>query len=182
MPAALGTLFCSAADVATLLSQLGVDARLDDDASGTVSAGELAFLTTLLSYATERVKFYCCPHYDAADLATSWLVNEWATIIATHRLCLRRVNPVPDSVRDLMFGTPETDDRGVLGDLKAVQSQAAQIPDIGYRTVPWPAWSNVTVDPRYRVRQIRVQRPISERTVPNYSQAVDHAAEFFFDP
>jgi hypothetical protein len=185
-PSAQANLYCSTADVVALLSQLGVDARLDDDGSGSVSGGELAVLTQLVNYATARVKFYCAVHYDDADLATSWLVNEWATVIAAHRLSLRRCNPVPSCLRELMYGAAgegaRPGDRGVMGDLEDVRAQRAQIPDIGYRNVPWPAWSNVTVDPRYRVRQIRVQRPISERTPTQYGQDADWSSEFAWEP
>ncbi len=173
-------LYCTDDDIVFLLSELGVDARLDDDGDGSLSVGEQAFLLQARNYATARVKFYCQVHYDDADLATSWLVNEWATIIAAHRICVRRVNPVPDSIHALLFGTGDPD-RGVMGDLLDVRDQKAQIPDIGYRHVPWPAWSNVTVDPRYRLKQIRVQRPISERTPTEYSQSIDWSSEMTWE-
>ena len=171
-------LFTTDDDIRGLISALGLDVRLDDDDSGTVEDAESAFLLQARNYATTRVKFYCAIHYDAADLATSWLVNEWATVLAVDWICRRRANPAPECFKELLFGDGSANNSGVMGDMKDVRAKAAQIPDIGYRNVDWPAWSNITVDPRYRVRQIRVQRPISERTPTQYPQTVDYSSEY----
>ena len=181
-------LFCTPDDALSLLSELGLTLRASDAEAPPATYAELtdaekARVTRAITYATERVKLFCCPHYDAADLLTSWLVNEWATVIAAHRLCARRLNPTPQALHELMFGEAHMrvrsggQNRGVMGDLADVRSGAAQIPDVGRRNAPWLAWSNVTVDPRYRLRQIRVQRPISEGTPTQYAQDVDWRAE-----
>lgn len=172
-PTPQAELFCEQGDVIALLSQVGVDARLDDDADGVVSAAELEFLDTARNWATARVKYYCGALYDSADLATSYLVAEWATALASFYVCVRRVNPCPDSIHELVFGRPGTEDRGVMGDLKEVRAGVGRIPDIGYRNVPWPAWSVVRADPRYRFRQLRVVKSSSERTPTQYPQTVD---------
>lgn len=174
--AAQAHLYCTQIDVEDLISALGVQLRLDDDGSGTVDEDEQRRMTRALNWATAKVKFYALTHYADADLATSHLVNDWATILAAHWLCSTRLNPVPDSIQGLAFGRGGND-RGVMGDLEDVRAKRAQIPDIGYRNVDWPAWGNVFVDARYRVRQIRVQRPISESTPTQYGMDVDREAE-----
>lgn len=177
-PAAQQNLYTSADDVAALLSALGRDARLDDDFSATLDGDESPFLLQCREWATAQVKFYCQPHYDDAELSASWLANEWATVLAAVRLCSRRLNAVPDSLRALCYGDIKGDDQGVMGDLRDVRRGRAKIPETARRTPDdGPAWSNVTVDPRYRLRQLRVQRPISEQTPAQYPQTVDWRAE-----
>lgn len=171
-PPALSVLFCGDGDVTDLLSLLGVTLRLDD----LVSPGDAAFLLRAHSWATSRVLFYCGQLYVTSELVNSWLVNEWATVLSTYYVCCRRVNPMPVTINELVFG-PDNQG-GVMGDLKEIRAGQAQIPDVALRNAPWPAWSNVIVDPRYRLRQIRVQRPISDRIPVRYSQNVDHQSEY----
>lgn len=175
MPTALEILYCTRADVEAILSQEGVELRLDDDGSGQVASTELARLTTQgINYASSRVNFYCLAKYEASELAKSWLVNEWATIIAARWLCSRRGNSPPESLENLY--------EQVLEDLKGIRSDEAQIPDIGPRDAAWPAWSNISFDTRYQLRRLRVERPISEQTTPNYPQHRDVAADLSVEP
>lgn len=174
-PAALTYTYCTSADVVALLSVYGVDARLDDDSSGTVTPEELAYLTTnLVNYATSKVNLYAQQLYDSSDLANSWLVNEWATVIACQRLCLRRANPVPKSIEALYEEAVET--------LVQVRGQQAYIPDIPLRNSQMPTWSNVRVDPWYRVRQIRLERPLSERTPDQFPRNTDWFSNIYTEP
>lgn len=178
---AQANLYCSEQDIQNLLSASGELARLDDDGdgaggpgpSGTGSAGFLQ----AANYATARVKFYCLQHYEDADLASSYLVNEWASIIAAAWLCARRGNPVPESIDRLLHGDGAKDG-GAMGDLADVRAKRATIPDIGYRFQDCPAWSNVRLDARYRVKQVRVEQVNSQRTPTQYAQAVDQYGNY----
>lgn len=169
-PTALSTLYCDQDDIEALLSDEGVVGRLDDDMSGTNSAAEIAILTTYArNYATTRVNFYCQPKYDTDDLGTSWLVNDWATVIASRWLCLRRGNPVPKQIEQLFKET--------IDDMKRVKTGEHEIPEIAARVANSPFWSNIHVSVIHRLRKIRVERPISERTPTDYLQQRDHAAD-----
>lgn len=168
MPVALSVLYATQQDVEALLSAEGVELRLDDDGTGTVNATELAYLTVqALSYGTDRVNYYCLPRYsDPAELAKSWIVNEWATVCAGRWLCSRRTNPLPESIEKLFAGAVE--------EMKAVQAGAAQVPGIGLGDAAWPVWDNLNVDPRYRVRKARVERRLSEKRPDGRRQYTDH--------
>ena len=174
-------LFCTESDVQAILSIDGEQAALDDDGNGVVDATEQARISLGINYATARIMAYCQGLYDVGDMANSWLVNEWAAILAAYWTRCRRGNPVPESLKELVFGDGSEENKGVMGELAAVKKQQLQLDGIGYRNVPWPAWSNVRVDTRYRLRQARVERPISEPTPPQYSQNVDWAAEYTFE-
>jgi len=179
--AAQANLYCTDDDIRGLMSALGLDARLDDDDSKDVDTGESAFLLQARNYATAKCKLYGQPHYNDEELASSWLVNEWAVLWAAEWVCSRRMNEVPAPVLRLLYGG-EGEGKGALGDMKDVRAGVARLPDVGRRNVDWPFWSNVTVDPRYRVKQIRVQRPVSEKTVPQYPQNVDRVADALLEP
>jgi hypothetical protein len=180
MPSTIpANLYCTEDDIRSWLSDLGVDLRIDDDDSGTVEDDEEAFLTRCLAWGTNQVNKYCVPRYRVQDLAQSYAATLWATIFAAHFLCSRRCNPIPESIQAYAFG--DSKQRGALGDLEDVKKGEMQIWDIGTRNVDWPAWSNVRVDARYRLRQARVQRPISEQTPTEYTQKVDWPSEYSYE-
>lgn len=169
--ASQSVLFCTDEDVEGLLSVLGVQARADDDmaAPGSDTARMAASKLQARNYATARVKFYCQPRYRTEDLGTSWLANDWATALAAAWLCSRRGEDPPKALAELA--------KAAIDDMAEVRAGRAHVPDIGTANPDWPAWSNVTLDARYRVRQARVQRPISEPTPASYPQSPDYRAE-----
>lgn len=164
------TLYCSADDITAMISAQGVVGRLDDDDDDTLSSDELQFETTAQTYGSERVNFYCLQRFAAEDLAKSWLVNYWATVMACHWLSCRRGNPPPGSFDQLA--------KDAIEDMKQVHSGLYTVPGIGEREVGWPAWSNVRVDVLYPYRKIRVERGLSERTGVKYPQPKDIPGEF----
>ena len=119
--------------------------------------------------ATSKVLLYCGGLYTTSDLATSWMVNYYASVIAARMLCMRRVNPTPESLMEA-YGE-------VIQDLKDIKAMRLAFNEIGLRNAAWPAWSNVRVDCRYRLRQTRVERPICEKTPTDYAQNIDQVAE-----
>lgn len=169
MPTQQANLYCTKEDIEGLLSELGLQARIDDNNSGTTEDIEATRITQARNYSTAIVKSFCLQHYIDSKLADSWLVNNWSTIIAAYWISARRGNPIPESLQKLYDEC--------LKDLENVKSKKMMIPDIGYRNVDWPAWSNVSVDPRYRIKQIRVQRQTSESTPTQYPQTVDIPSE-----
>lgn len=138
-----------------------------------VSSAEYPRITKATQYATGRVNLYCQGRYDAEDMASSWIVNWWTTVVGTRWLCKRRMNPDPDAV--------EEDYQEAMAEMKEVAGGQLVLPDIGLRTGAWPAWSNVRVDCGYRLRQVRTQRPISEQSPTQYTQNIDWPAEYTFE-
>lgn len=170
--AATTYLYCVAADVENILSVDGDTGRLDDDDSGSLSATESGYLTRAIQWATARVNLYLLGKYPAVDLAQSWIVNQYASIVAAYLVCSRRGNSAPASLKALYEETME--------DLKQLRAGEIQLPDTAMRTAAWPAWSNVNVSVLYTIKRVRVQKPISESRGgdPDYQQATDRAAEF----
>ncbi|MDE2097156.1 MAG: hypothetical protein KGL39_07910 [Patescibacteria group bacterium] len=177
-------LYCSEGDLEELMSIEGKVALADDDDTGGINQSvslltvanpnQQRFVTRALNWGTDRVNFFCLTLYAASDLATSDMVNQWATICAAWWFSHRRGNPPPGAYEELYKDT--------IADLKSVKSGENQIPDIGYREVQWPAWSNIHVSTVYQLKRSRVERPISEKTPTTYPQNVDHVADFIYEP
>lgn len=129
-------------------------------------------LVKACNYATGRVSTYCGNRYDAAQLATDPTVNQWATTIAAHWLATRLFRAAPQQIK-------ESYDEAML-EMKDVQASRLNL-QIATRTSGWPWLSNVTVDPTYVIRKVRVEQQISESTPTQYSQATDWNSYLLFE-
>src|SRR5437868_13415292 len=88
--------------VESLLSQVGVLLRTDDNQDGT-DAAELAALDTVnkaVGVGTARVNLFLGSTYAASDLVRSWTIWEAATLFAARWICQRRGNGVPKPIED----------------------------------------------------------------------------------
>ncbi len=162
----LAYVYLTESDLQALMSIDGETGRLDDNNDGSISTPpESTYLTAAINWATSKVNFYALSLYSASDLSTSYLVNQWAVVCGAKWLSSRRGNPAPGSFDDLYKETIE--------DLKLIKTGEYQIPDLGYRAIAWPAWSNVRVDILRTFQRVRVERPISERSPTPYVQHTD---------
>lgn len=159
------------ASIVGLLSEFGVTLAVDDDQSGAADSTEQGWITTAINVGSATVLRYCQPLYDGDDLKGSASVWEWATVLASVRLRRRRMNPLPE---ELLAYRDE-----VMADLRVVYAGEMKVEDIGERTTDAPGWSVQTLDPRYRGKQLRVQRRMSEQTPRQRPVARDMPGEFF---
>lgn len=167
-------LYTTQAAMEDLLSAEGVESRLDDDFSGAASAEEAARIAQARNFATERVNLYVGGLYpDPSVLETSWTAHRWATFLGACHLCKRRGEPVPAS---LLEACAE-----VMEEMKAVRDGELVIPDVGQGAANWPTYTNHRNDPRFRLRQVRVQRPISEQSPVFHTQQIDYPAEYTWE-
>jgi hypothetical protein len=169
-PAALAYVYCDQEDVECLLSVVGEERRLDDDGTGTVSATESGYLTKIIGWASGRINFHCQGRYEPSQLALSWTVNDWATIISCYVLACRRGSPPPGILAELYEKAME--------DLKLVQAGDVGLPDVASRTESWPSWSSITFDAIAPLRKARVQRGLSERRRGGGAEWPDRAIHF----
>jgi phage gp36-like protein len=175
MPAPLAaTVYADRASVARVLSTDGVDLRLDDDRDGIVRPGEESMLTAAIQDATAEVNRYCETHYAAGELVKSRSVWRWCSVLAAAIVCRRRGNPAPKVLAD------EVQD--VRLELAAVHEGKLPIEGAMRRVQDGPRWSNATYDPSYRGKQIRVERPQSERTPRDRPPAIDYPSEYLAEP
>jgi phage gp36-like protein len=127
-------------------------------------------LVKACSYATARIKSYCCNRYNDSDLVKSWSVNQWATVIAARWLGKRRYQLATTSIED--------DYKEVMEELVKVQCSQLNIEDIGTRTSGWPFMSNISLDLNAYYRKAVVEPAISEPTQTQYPQSIDWSSYF----
>ena len=154
-PSDLDPAYTSVAEIEDRLSAEGVLLRLDDDRNGSASTPESDRGTYAVNIATARVNMYLSQRYAPADLAASWVVHDWATIIAARWICKRRANPVPESIED--------DYLAAIEEMTAIRERVMALGGVTERQSDQPTLSNMTLDNRYRVRQLRRQSPLSTR-------------------
>lgn len=118
---------------------------------------------------TATVKRFTQQLYDSADLQNSWSVFIWATIAGCFWMCQRRGNPIPASLNNQYLQT--------LDELEGVKKGAIVIEDIQLRNECFPTFSNLRVDRRWSVKQMRVVAGISGRTAPQFPRFYDLASQ-----
>jgi hypothetical protein len=170
MPAALSTLYTTQTLIEDVLSSEGVDLRVDDDGDGNVTDEEIARLTTdAVNYATARCNLYLCKRYSTTQLGTDWNVQRWATDIAAVWMCQRRGNPCPESLLKRLGDS--------MDEMVAVQNGSMDLAEAAERVADLPYFSNGTLDNRYRLRQWRIERPLSDQTPGGLQQATSLVAD-----
>lgn len=175
MPQIVEAVLSSSASLgATSLAVAALPGQVNQGAvaiDGGVNAFELARIQAAINYASGRLNNYLLPRYQsAAALQSSQAVVDWATVIAARWLRKRRAQPCPQGIED--------DYKEAMKEILMVAAGQLQLGDLGTPVPEWPAWSNCRVDPRYWYDKVRVQRNISEQSVPTgYSQQVDWGGE-----
>lgn len=164
LPTELTYLYTSYDEVCDLASSNGVQLRLDDDQSGTLTNAETERLSIQgVNKATAKCNLYLLERYTAIQLKESWQVHEWATTYAAVWLCRRRFNSVPKSLMDAWADA--------LEEMQAVHDREMSLGDIAETESDQPTLSNMTLDGRYHLKQQRVQRPISSKRSTPLPQA-----------
>lgn len=82
--------YTDAKAITDLVGQLAVDLRTDD-----VEAAE--FLDEAIDHGSSEIDFYSQGKYVASDLAANRWVKDAATAFAVEKLCMRRLNAIPES-------------------------------------------------------------------------------------
>lgn len=136
--------YCDEEDLLRLLGQGGVESFATE--SGNVDDA--------IDQATEEINYYC-QRYLPADLATSVLVNRWATKLAAYFLSGDRANPEPASLVEEF--------NRIMVKLEEIRAGVGQIPGLALRADLSPGFSNIRIDRRYPFRKQRVE--------PNSTQA-----------
>lgn len=172
--------YTSLALVQGLLSRSGVTLRMDDDDSSEMEAtedpvDEQAILEEeIIPQATDEVNCYLIERYAAAQIASSWIAVKACTTFAAVEVCERRGNPVPKSLMDRYERMERL--------LEKIQAGKMSLGIAQQREADFPLLSNVRLDARQPVRQLRVQQPISDRRPAAYRQAIDGLSNIIPEP
>lgn len=142
---------CAKSDLIRYLSRQGVVSHSDHDDSG-IEDDEV--IDDAIDRASAEITGNLYPLYADDDLDDSSLVKHWCVIAASYYLCVTRGNPVPDSVAheyEQLTALPD-------GLLERTRRGKFVIPGLRRRSLNVPAFSNLTIDRRYRREKIRVIR------------------------
>ena len=165
-------MFCTKEDMIRHLSHAGIIAFSDHDDTGTEDDD---VIDDSIERATEEITGWLCPLYTVVNLALSPIVKRWATVTACYHLVKTRGNPVPESLHedyDKIFAMPD-------GWLAQTRKQQFKLPGIARSDVNTPAFSNLTIDRRFRREKIRVIPSISSPIESDIEQdkTFDHTTE-----
>lgn len=142
-------MLCTVAQIEKYLSYRGAVAFSDHADAGLEDAD---VIDDARSRASDELLAMLYPLYAEADLATSALVSHWAVVMAAYYLCHTRGNSPPAAVAmeyEQLTRLPD-------GLIERVRLQKMVLPGLARRSVNVPAWSNLTIDRRYRREKIRV--------------------------
>lgn len=161
--------YCDPGDIQRRLSIAGVQLRTQDyNISG--NSAEAGVIEDVIWDATETINFYCDAIYQPQNMVQSFWVNRRCVDIAVYLLELRRGN-IPS-------GSVAATYKQAIDWLERIHSSQIEIPGIPVRHTLAPAWSNISIDQRYPIHRIRVERSISDNSSAPYGQSVDWQAEY----
>lgn len=173
-PTTLTDVLTDRTGIERVLGRLGVDVRLDVDATSVVSAAEEAQLTFAAQYGTEFVYNRAGGRYSMTQLVNSWEVYWWASAIAAHLLSFYRVGAIP-AVLQWEFERVEA----ILMD---VMNGVYRLFSLASRSGTGVALDNMRLDPRFAYKQLRVETTISDGPRVQLSPQIrDIASQYFIE-
>lgn len=113
--------YCAIADVESVLSAEGVTAFVDDDETGSRSTAEVAFVTTMIEFAAERINFRINMVYDLADVVGNGWLKYANSYMAAANLIQRRNLPLTPSLSNQVDQIIESLDRIEQGQARLPQ-------------------------------------------------------------
>lgn len=145
----VATPYCDLADMQRLFSAQGITAFSDHDGDGQDDAG---VTDDCIDEATEEINLFC-KLYSTTGLASSTLINRWATTLACFFACERRGNPVPESLATAA---------SLVRERLAFVMTGALVLNVAKSVNTSPSFSNMTVDRRFPFSRVRVQQQNSD--------------------
>jgi hypothetical protein len=141
--------YCTQQDIENLLGADGALNTIDDLRNGAITANEQQMIVDAQTDSTCTIDFYCGFKYAPAMLATSPLINRWATVLGAYALRKHAGQSPPDS---LVEWASEVEQK-----LEKILEGSALLPGVPLRRALAPSFSNTRLDPRFQFRVIRVE-------------------------
>ncbi len=157
--------------VEQVLGVCGVNVRIDADRTGVVTAAETRVLTNALQYGTSYVYNRIGQRYSFAEASENWEVWWWASVCATHMLCLFRCGVPPAAVQS---------------EFERVDALLMLVANGQYR--PWGmrsrsgsgvSWDGMRLNPRARYKQLVREVSISDGPRQQTSPQINDWASVF---
>lgn len=156
--------YCTENDLSRLLSSVGLDSFSDNDGDGEKDSD---VINDCLEQAAEEIDMRLHERYTSEDLATSSIINRWATQLAAYFLCIRRGNPVPESFHLEVERILTSQDSA----LNRIKQGKDMLPGLAPQRGFAPSFSNLQIDRRYGA-PIKVQHS-SDRSNTSKNRPAD---------
>ena len=145
-------------EMRSMISAQGVVAFSDHNSDG---FEDVSVVQSCVDFASAFLGGAVAKLFTLVALATSPVMREFATVVAIRTLCMRRGNPIPESI-ELRYQEIVARD----GLLAAIVSGAMQLLDSNGNPIPGlksfgPVMSNLLIDRRFLHEKVRVRRQSS---------------------
>jgi len=174
-PAAPANVYTDRAGVEMIMGACGVDLRINDSETTVISTVEELYLTHATYIASQELDMYISNKYDPSVMSQSWLIYNWASIMAAYRVTLRRCGSPPASL--------QWEYEQVMDKLAQIANGQLQIAGLASLATPGIAMANLRIDPRFPFKQMRVETQISGQQ-PNGNRPVakDIQGQLYSEP
>lgn len=162
-PAAPANIYTDRAGVEFIMGTCGVNLRINDSETTVVSTAEEQYLTWATYVASNELDMYISNKYDPSVMAQSWLIYNWASIMAAYRVTLRRCGSPPAAL--------QWEYEQVMDKLAQIANGQLQIAGLASLATPGIAMANLRLDPRFPYKQMGVETQISGQQ-PNGNRPV----------
>jgi hypothetical protein len=130
--------YCLKADIEALWTVAAVQASVDDDSSGTLSATEEGYITRAIERAAERMNAYLEERYILSELAANTWCRDANAAIAAYLLSIRRGESAPAPFQ-LQYDS-------LMSDLLEIAAARLKVPQANESVESIPTVSNFAVD------------------------------------
>jgi phage gp36-like protein len=140
--------YCTKTDIEAIWPPDDLEASVDDDVSGTLSATEEGYITRAIERAANLINSRLALRYTLADLATNTWCRDANAAIAAYLLSTRQGVAAPAHFQQ------QYDE--YLDDLDRIAAGRLRVPEAPESNTPGPSVSNFTVDLDEPVKKVVV--------------------------
>lgn len=144
------TVFCTTAELGRLLSAAGVISFADHDSSG---SSDTDVVEDCINQATAELYDRGNAFYSLTALAVSRTINRWCVVMSAYFLCMRRGNPIPESIA-VEFDRITNSRDGLLIQLS---NGTYRLAGVARKADFGPSHSNIEINRIFPYRKQRVQ-------------------------
>lgn len=151
--------YCTRADVEASWTPADLLAAIDDDSSGTISAGEEAIVTRAIERAANRMNAALEMRYSLALLAGNTWCRDCNAALAAYLLATRRGDPASDVIQE-QYETWQHD-------LESIAAGSLRVPQVVETLQHSPTVTNFAVAPLERIATVRRLDDVSTGDLPS---------------
>ena len=151
--------YCTRADVEAAWTPADLLVAVDDDSSGTISAGEEAIVTRAIERAANRMNAALEMRYSLDLLAANTWCRDCNAALAAYLLATRRGDPASDAIQEQYEAWQD--------DLESIAAASLRVPQVVETMQHSPTVTNFEVAPLERIATVRRLDDVSTGDLPS---------------